>query len=78
MRRPVAGCAGWRRLCDWVTERGTFRSSSSNHNTTAVDKLLEMVAVCRDDAHWMIATCHAINNPARFVTIFGECVAWPR
>jgi len=53
---------------DWVVERVTFRSNSSNGNTSAVDTLVEKVGVCRDFAHLMIALCRALNIPARFAT----------
>jgi transglutaminase-like putative cysteine protease len=53
---------------DWVVERVTFRSNSSNANTSAVDTLVEKVGVCRDFAHLMIALCRALNIPARFAT----------
>lgn len=53
---------------DWVQNRVTFRSNSSNGNTTAVDTLVEEVGVCRDFAHLMIALCRAVNIPARFAT----------
>ena len=52
----------------WVQQRVSFRSNSSNANTSAVDTLIERVGVCRDFAHLMIALCRAINIPARFVT----------
>ena len=53
---------------DWVLERTTFSSNTSNSQTSALDTLLEQVGVCRDFAHLMIALCRAINIPARFVT----------
>lgn len=53
---------------DWVVERVTFRSNSSDGNTSAVDTLVEKVGVCRDFAHLMIALCRALNLPARFAT----------
>ncbi|MCY7304782.1 MAG: transglutaminase family protein [Rhodoferax sp.] len=53
---------------DWVLQRVTFRSNSSNGNTTAVDTLIEEVGVCRDFTHLMIALCRAVNIPARFAT----------
>jgi len=53
---------------DWVHNRVTFTSNSSNANTSAVDTLIEQVGVCRDFAHLMIALCRAVNIPARFVT----------
>jgi transglutaminase-like putative cysteine protease len=53
---------------DWVLNRVTFRSNSSDGNTTAVDTLVEEVGVCRDFAHLMIALCRAVNIPARFAT----------
>lgn len=53
---------------DWVRQRTTFLSGSSNASTSAVDTLIEQVGVCRDFAHLMIALCRALNIPARFVT----------
>jgi len=53
---------------DWVLQRTTFSSNTSNSNTSAIDTLLEHVGVCRDFAHLMIALCRAINIPARFTT----------
>ncbi len=53
---------------DWVFNRVTFASNTSNSNTSAVDTLIEQVGVCRDFAHLMIALCRAVNIPARFVT----------
>jgi transglutaminase-like putative cysteine protease len=55
-------------ICDWVLQRTTFSSNTSNANTSAIDTLLEQVGVCRDFAHLMIALCRAINIPARFAT----------
>jgi transglutaminase-like putative cysteine protease len=53
---------------DWVRQRVTFTSNTSNSNTSAVDTLIEQVGVCRDFAHLMIALCRAVNIPARFAT----------
>jgi len=53
---------------DWVLQRTTFSSNSSDSNTSAIDTLLETMGVCRDFAHLMIALCRAINIPARFTT----------
>jgi hypothetical protein len=53
---------------DWVQQRVTFTSNSSNSNTSAIDTLIERVGVCRDFAHLMIALCRAVNIPARFAT----------
>jgi len=53
---------------DWVQQRVTFTSNTSNSNTSAVDTLIEQVGVCRDFAHLMIALCRAVNIPARFAT----------
>ena len=55
-------------ICEWVTRRVTFRSNSSNGNTTAVDTLIDEAGVCRDFAHLMIALCRGLNIPARFTT----------
>lgn len=53
---------------DWVRQRTTFMTGSSNVSTSAVDTLTEQVGVCRDFAHLMIALCRAMNIPARYVT----------
>ncbi len=53
---------------DWVLQRTTFASNTSNSTTSAIDTLIERVGVCRDFAHLMIALCRAINIPARFTT----------
>jgi len=55
-------------ICDWVNRHVTFRSNTSNSNTSAVDTLIERVGVCRDFAHLMIALCRALSIPARFTT----------
>jgi transglutaminase-like putative cysteine protease len=55
-------------ILDWVKQRVTFTSNTSNSNTSAVDTLIEQVGVCRDFAHLMIALCRAVNIPARFAT----------
>ena len=52
----------------WVRDRVTFTSNTSNSNTSAVDTLIEQVGVCRDFAHLMIALCRAVNIPARFAS----------
>jgi hypothetical protein len=52
----------------WVRDRVTFTSNTSNGSTSAADTLLEQVGVCRDFAHLMIALCRAVNIPARFAT----------
>jgi transglutaminase-like putative cysteine protease len=53
---------------EWVNRRVSFRSNTSNANTSAVDTLIEQVGVCRDFTHLMIALCRALNIPARFTT----------
>lgn len=53
---------------EWVNRRVSFRSNTSNSNTSAVDTLIEQVGVCRDFTHLMIALCRALNIPARFTT----------
>ncbi|HSW05673.1 transglutaminase-like domain-containing protein [Aquabacterium sp.] len=62
---------GYRRvqaIRDWVHQRVTFTSNTTNANTSAVDTLIERVGVCRDFAHLMIALCRAVSIPARFAT----------
>lgn len=62
------GCERVLAIARWVQRRITFRSSSSNSATSAVDTLVSQVGVCRDFAHLMIALCRALNIPARFTT----------
>jgi transglutaminase-like putative cysteine protease len=62
---------GYRRveaIQTWVRQQVTFRSNTSNSNTSALDTLTDRVGVCRDFAHLMIAICRALNIPARFTT----------
>jgi transglutaminase-like putative cysteine protease len=62
---------GYRRveaIQTWVRRQVTFRSNTSNSNTSALDTLTDRVGVCRDFAHLMIAICRALNIPARFTT----------
>jgi transglutaminase-like putative cysteine protease len=62
---------GYRRveaIQDWVRRQVTFRSNTSNSNTSAIDTLTDRVGVCRDFAHLMIALCRALSIPARFTT----------
>ncbi len=53
---------------DWVYQRTRYTSGSSGSSTSAIDTLTDHVGVCRDFAHLMIATCRALNMPARFVS----------
>ena len=55
-------------ISQWVQQRVTFRSNSSDGSTSAVDTLIDRAGVCRDFAHLMIALCRAMNMPARFAT----------
>ena len=52
----------------WVRDRVTFSSNTSNSNTSALDTLIDRVGVCRDFAHLMVALCRAVNIPARFAS----------
>lgn len=62
------GYARVQAIRDWVSNRVTFASNTTNSNTSAVDTLIEEVGVCRDFAHLMIALCRALSIPARFAT----------
>jgi transglutaminase-like putative cysteine protease len=53
---------------EWVQRRTAFVIGSSGVSTSAVDTFVDQVGVCRDFAHLMIATCRALNIPARFVS----------
>ncbi len=55
-------------ICQWVQQRVSFESNSSQGTTSALDTVIDSVGVCRDFAHLMIALCRGINLPARFAT----------
>jgi transglutaminase-like putative cysteine protease len=55
-------------ICNWIYDRITYLSGSSDSCTSACDTVLERVGVCRDFAHLGIAFCRALNIPARFVS----------
>jgi transglutaminase-like putative cysteine protease len=62
---------GYRRveaIQNWVRRQVSFRSNTSNSNTSALDTLVDRVGVCRDFAHLMIAICRALSIPARFTS----------
>ncbi len=58
-------------ICNWIYEKVTYLSGSSNPHTSAYDTATERVGVCRDFAHLGIAFCRALNIPARFVTSYA-------
>jgi transglutaminase-like putative cysteine protease len=62
------GCSRVQAVCDWVQQRVSFESNSSDGSTSALDTLIDRAGVCRDFAHLMIALCRALNLPARFAT----------
>ena len=62
------GYARVKAIRDWVLDRITYASNTSDSTTSAVDTLVERVGVCRDFAHLMIAFCRALNIPARIAT----------
>jgi len=66
--RLPPGHARVQAIRDWVAQRVTFTSNTSDASTAAVDTLVSRVGVCRDFAHLMIALCRASNIPARFTT----------
>lgn len=54
-------------ICNWIYEKVTYLSGSTNSQTSAYDTAIERAGVCRDFAHLGIAFCRALNIPARFV-----------
>lgn len=54
-------------VCNWIYDRITYLSGSTNQSTSAADTVVERAGVCRDFAHLGIALCRALNIPARFV-----------
>ena len=58
-------------ICDWIYNKVTYMSGSSNSHTSAYDTVTERAGVCRDFAHLGIAFCRALNIPARFVSAYA-------
>jgi transglutaminase-like putative cysteine protease len=54
-------------ICDWIYDKVTYLSGSTNSQTSAYDTATERAGVCRDFAHLGITFCRALNIPARFV-----------
>ena len=58
-------------ICDWIYEKVTYLSGSTNSQTSAYDTAMERKGVCRDFAHLGVAFCRALNIPARFVSAYA-------
>ena len=58
-------------ICDWIYNKVTYMSGSSDAHTSAYDTVTERAGVCRDFAHLGIAFCRALNIPARFVSAYA-------
>jgi transglutaminase-like putative cysteine protease len=56
------------RLCAAVHERMTYRYGTTTTRTTAAQALAGGVGVCQDFAHVMLALCHLLRLPARYVS----------
>lgn len=65
------GYARVRAICDWIYNKVTYISGSSDSHTSAYDTVTERAGVCRDFAHLGIAFCRALNIPARFISAYA-------
>ena len=65
------GYARVQAICDWIYDKVTYISGSSDSHTSAYDTVTERAGVCRDFAHLGIALCRALNIPARFVSAYA-------
>ncbi|MEK7953285.1 transglutaminase-like domain-containing protein [Luteolibacter soli] len=59
-------------VSDWIYEKVTYKSGSTNEQSSAVDTLEQRQGVCRDFAHLAIAMCRALNVPARYVSCYSH------
>jgi len=66
-----SGYARVQHICDWIYEKVTYISGSSDSHTSAYDTVTERAGVCRDFAHLGIAFCRALNIPARFISAYA-------
>ena len=65
------GYARVRAICDWIYDKVTYISGSTDSHTSAYDTVTERTGVCRDFAHLGIAFCRALSIPARFVSAYA-------
>jgi transglutaminase-like putative cysteine protease len=55
------------KICDWTHHQLEYRYGSGDATLSACDALQRGYGVCRDFAHVMVATCRALDIPARYV-----------
>ena len=80
VRQRFAGLSGGAMaaaLTDWVATRLTYRSGSSQGDTTALDTFASRMGVCRDYAHLLVALARAAEIPARCVSAYAPGVDPP-
>ncbi len=65
------GYARVQAVCDWIYDKVTYISGSTDSHTSAYDTVTERAGVCRDFAHLGIAFCRALNIPARFISAYA-------
>ncbi|MDJ0637090.1 MAG: transglutaminase family protein [Xenococcaceae cyanobacterium MO_188.B29] len=65
------GYARVQAICDWIYDKVTYISGSTDSHTSAYDTVTERAGVCRDFAHLGIAFCRALNIPARFISAYA-------
>ncbi len=65
------GYARVQAICDWIYDKITYISGSTDSHTSAFDTVTERAGVCRDFAHLGITFCRALNIPARFVSAYA-------
>jgi transglutaminase-like putative cysteine protease len=56
------------RICDAVHGALTYRCGVTSVRTTAAEALAGGCGVCQDSAHVMLALCHLLGLPARYVS----------
>ncbi|OLR93013.1 transglutaminase-like domain-containing protein [Actinokineospora bangkokensis] len=55
-------------LCAWVHSALRYANGTTTVTTTAAEALAGGVGVCQDSAHLMLALCHQVGLPARYVS----------
>lgn len=65
------GYARVQAICDWIYDKVSYISGSSDAHTSAYDTVTERAGVCRDFAHLGIAFCRALNIPARIISAYA-------
>ncbi|MEH6759167.1 MAG: transglutaminase family protein [Parasphingorhabdus sp.] len=59
------------KIRDWIHDKFTYASGTSDASTTALDSFVERQGVCRDYAHVLVTLTRAAGIPARVASVYA-------